>query len=462
MELNMKEFKVGQREVGTVIAVERDVIYMDIGAMCDAKIDKEHFSFKNVGDFREEVKLGDEIKTMITFVSDEQILLSRLPFEKEVIFDELKEKMANEETIKVRFNRFNRGGLEERGIFTYFMPKSQIGVVDADPKDYVGQEFTVLITDIDEKRKQLVVSARKVADKEFRANRDAVLSELAVDGVVETKITKLMPAGLEVSYKETIRGFIPRKELSYLRIEDLETAFKVGDTLEVKVIEIKPNNQFIGSKKRLEPTPWEAYEAAHKVGDVIEGTVKRIIEIGAFVEVAPGVEGLLHVSEASYDQTVQMRDLITEGDKVQVKLTVLDPERRRMSLSIKKLEADPWETLFENFKVGDIVTGTVRRIEKRHLWVQIVQYVDAMLYKSEATIKENYDLEDAFKVGDEVQVQITDIDPRRRRMMVSQESIVRAEEATQLADYRERMEAESGDDSGTLKGLFDGITTSEN
>lgn len=454
MELDMKEFKVGQREVGTVIAVEKDEVYMDIGAMCDAKIDREHYSITPVSDFRDEVKVGDEIKTMLTFVSDEQILLSRLPFEREELFEELKTKMENKEPIKVTFSRFNRGGLEEKGPITYFMPNSQIGVVGAEAKDYVGQEFEVLLIDADEKRKQFVVSARKLSEAALDEKRAAVLAELEVDAVVETTITNIVSAGVEVRYKDMIRGFIPRRELSYIRIEDLDTAFKVGDTMEVKIIEMKKNNQFIGSKKQLEPTPWTAFAETTKVDDVITGKVKKIIEIGAFVEVAPGVEGLLHRSEASYDPTIKITDILKEGDEVEVKVLVIDAERRRLSLSVKRLEADPWDTLYDEIKVGDIIPVTVRRIENRHMWVQVKQFVDAMLYKNEAILKENHSLEDGFKLDDEIEVKITEIDPRRRRIVVSQAEIVRDEEAKQLDEYRTKMEAEGSEDDTTLKGIF--------
>ncbi len=454
MDLDIKTFKVGERIVGTVIGVDKDVIYMDVGASCDAKIDKQHYSFDVVNDFRQLVKVGDEIKTMITFVSDEQVLLSRLPFEKDVKLVEYKEKMENEEVITVTFERFNRGGLEHKGMFTFFMPVSQIGQKGAEPKDNTDKEFRVLVTDIDEKRQQIIVSARKVLDKEYKDKRTAVLGTLEVNKEVSVKVTNVVGAGLEVQYEGMIRGFIPRREVSHLQIENFEKAFTVGQELTVLVKEVRKDNQFIASLKALQPTPWERFIATHNEGDIVEGTIKKIIEIGAFVQIIPGVEGLLHKSEVSYDSYASFRDLIAENEVVKVKILMIDPESKKVSLSIKRMEKDPWDTLWEEYHEGDIINVKVKRIERNHMWVNIVQYVDAMLYKRETLLQENQELSDNFKEGDELEVQITELNPKRRRIVVSQASIIRAEEQKQLDDYKKKMEQENEVESNPLKGIF--------
>ena len=454
MDLDIKTFKVGERIVGTVIGVDKDVIYMDVGASCDAKIDKQHYSFDVVNDFRQLVKVGDEIKTMITFVSDEQVLLSRLPFEKDVKLAEYKEKMENEEVITVTFERFNRGGLEHKGMFTFFMPVSQIGQKGAEPKDNTDKEFRVLVTDIDEKRQQIIVSARKVLDKEYKDKRTAVLGTLEVNKEVSVKVTNVVGAGLEVQYEGMIRGFIPRREVSHLQIENFEKAFTVGQELTVLVKEVRKDNQFIASLKALQPTPWERFIATHNEGDIVEGTIKKIIEIGAFVQIIPGVEGLLHKSEVSYDSYASFRDLIAENEVVKVKILMIDPESKKVSLSIKRMEKDPWDTLWEEYHEGDIINVKVKRIERNHMWVNIVQYVDAMLYKRETLLQENQELSDNFKEGDELEVQITELNPKRRRIVVSQASIIRAEEQKQLDDYKKKMEQENEVESNPLKGIF--------
>ncbi|MGL5043125.1 MAG: S1 RNA-binding domain-containing protein [Culicoidibacterales bacterium] len=454
MELEIKTFKVGERIIGTVIGVDKDVIYMDVGASCDAKIDKQHYSFEQVSDFRETVKVGDEIKTMITFVSDEQVLLSRLPFEKEVLMEEYKEKMKEQAVISLEFERFNRGGLEHKGMFTFFMPVSQIGIKGAEPKNYVDQAFDVVITDIDEKRQQIIVSARKLVDQAYKQKRVETLATLEVNKTIETKITSIVGAGLEVQYEDMIRGFVPRKEVSYLQIAELEAIYTIGQTVEVMIKEIRKDNQFIASIKALLPTPWEQFMATYKAGDVVDAKIKKIIEIGAFVEVLPGVEGLLHKSEVSFDTYVNFKDIISENEAVKVKIIMIDADKRKLSLSIKKLEADPWDTLWETHHVGDIVNVKVKRIERNHLWVNLIQYVDAMFYKRETLLEENQELSDNFKEGQTLEVQITELNPSRRRVVVSQASIIRAEEQKQLDEYRTRVENEIKNEDNSLKSIF--------
>lgn len=457
MELEIKSFKVGERVVGTVIGVEKDTIFMDIGASCDAKIDKQHYSYDTINDFRTVVKNGDEIKTMITYVSDEQILLSRLPFEKEEKFNKIKEKMATEEVFPLLFEKFNRGGLEHRDIFTYFMPTSQIGIKGAEPKDYVNQAFEVMITDVNEERQQFIVSARKVNDNKYQAKKDAASAEVSVDNVLSVKVTNVVEAGVEVRYADIIRGFVPRNQLSHLRFDKVANLHKIGETLDVKVIEVRKDGQFVASIKALQPTPWETFTTTHKVDDVVEGTIKKITEIGAFVEIIPGVEGLLHKSEVSYDEFANYRDLLKENEKIQVKIINISDKDRRLSLSIKKLEKDPWDSLWQDYHEGDVVKVTVKRIERNHLWVTLIQYVDAILYRREALVNDNQELNDVYSEDQELEVKITELNPRRRRVIVSLAAIVRDEEQKQLAEYREKAQSEIVEDASAFKGKFNNL-----
>jgi|GEM_PF-2616614 len=457
MELDLKTFKVGERVVGTVISIEKDTIFMDIGASCDAKIDKQHYSYETVNDFRTVVKIGDEIKTMITYVSDEQILLSRLPFEKEEMFNQVKAKMETQEILTLTFEKFNRGGLEHKDVFTYFMPTSQIGIKGAEPKDYVGKPFEVMITDVNEARKQFIVSARTVNDNKYQAKKQAALDEIVVDKVIPVVVTNVVEAGIEVRYEEIIRGFVPRNQLSHLRFDKVANLHQVGEKLEVKVIELRKDGQFVASIKATQPTPWETFMATYKVDDVVEGTIKKITEIGAFVEIIPGVEGLLHKSEVSYDEFANYRDLLNEFEKVKVKIININDKDQRLSLSIKKLENDPWDSLWKTYHEGDIVEVTVKRIERNHLWVNLIQYVDALLYRREALLKENQELSDVYNEGQVLTVKITELNPKRRRLVVSLAAIIRDEEQQQLADYRQKVKSEVVEEVGAFKGKFGSI-----
>jgi len=454
MELEIKSFKVGERVTGAVIDVDKDVIYMDIGASCDAKIDKQHYSHTTVNDFRAHVKVGDEIKTMITYVSDEQILLSRLPFENEALFEEIKQRKVDKTIFTINFDRFNRGGLEKRDVFTYFMPSSQIGVKGAEPKDYVGKDFEVMISDIDEKRKQIIVSARIVQDEKYREKKAAAISTLEVGKKISVVITNVVEAGLEVRYQDIIRGFVPRRELSHLPIDSVVSTYELNQVLEIEVREIRKDGQFTGSIKTLLPTPWETFVENYKENDIVNGQIKRIIEIGAFVELVPGMEGLLHRSEISYDEFVNFKDVVSVDETIEVKIIKIDAKAKRVSLSIKQLEADPWATLWQTYHEGDVVNVTIRRIERNHMWVNLVQYVDAMLYRRETLIEDNRELSDIYKEGETLEVKITEINPKRRRIAVSLAAIVRDAEQKQLDEYREKVAAEVSEELLTLKGKF--------
>jgi len=459
MELDVKTFKVGERVKGTVLSVDKEEGFLDIGASCDAKIDKQHYSYETISDLRSVMQVHDELETMITYVSDEQILLSRLPFEKDEQFAAIKAKMETGETLTLSFEKFNRGGLEHKDIFTYFMPSSQIGVKGAEPKDYVDQPFDVVIIDVNEERKQFIVSARKLKDAKYAAAKASALEELEIDKIVSAKITNTVEAGVEVRYNDIVRGFIPRNQLSHLRFSKVDDLFSVGQEVDVKVIDVRDDGQFIGSIKATSLTPWEQFMQTYKVDDIVEGTVKHITDIGAFIEIIPGVEGLLHKSEVSYDSFANYRDLLSEGERVKVKIISIDAEARRLGLSVKQLNADPWATLWERYHEGDIVPVTVLRIENRHMWVQLEQYINALLYRKEALLEENQELSDVYKEGEQLDVKIIELNPRRRRIVVSLAAIVRDAERQQLAEYRDKVEAEVVAEEGALKGKFAQLDT---
>lgn len=457
MELEIKSFKVGNRVGGKVIGVEKDVIYLDIGGSCDAKIDKQHYSYDQVADFQGVVNLGDEIETMITYVGDEQILLSRLPFEKDVKFAAMREKMEQKELLQLSFEHFNRGGLEHKEIFTYFMPASQIGVKGAQPKDYVNQPFEVIITDMDEKRKQIIVSARKVAESMHEEKKQLAWTTINVAQQIQVEITKVLEAGVEVRYEDIIRGFIPRKELSHLRFDSVLSLHQVGEVVTCEVIEKREDGQFTASLKKMLPTPWEAFAQQYKESDVVEGKIKKIIDIGAFVEIIPGVEGLLHKNEVSYDEFSNFRDLISEGEMIKIKIINIDHEHHKLSLSIKKIEKDPWDDLWEQYHEHDIIEVEIQRIERQHMWVSVIQYVNAIMYRKDALLKDNQELSDAYKEKDTIRVKIIELNPRRRRFVVSLAAIVRDEERQQLEDYRKKVEQEVDQTTSTLKDKFSAI-----
>jgi len=461
MEVDIKTFKVGQRVKGTVISVEKEEGFLDIGAFCDAKIDKQHYSYETINDLRSVIGVNDELETMITYVSDEQILLSRLPFEKDEQFSEIKQKMETGETLTLSFERFNRGGLEHKNIFTYFMPASQIGIKGAEPKDYINQPFEVVIVDVNENRQQFIVSARKLKDAKYAAQKAASLEKLASEDVASVHVTNVVEAGVEVRFDDMIRGFVPRNQLSHLRFTKVADLFSVGQILDAKIIEIRQDGQFIGSFKAIQPTPWEQFLTLYKVDDVVKGTIKRITDFGAFIEIIPGVEGLLHKSQVSYDEFADYRDFLTENEAIDVKIININEKEQRFSLSIKQMDEDPWATLWERLHEGDIIPVTVRRIENKHMWVEVEQYVYALLYRRETLVEENQELSDVYKEGEILEAKITELNPKRRRIVVSLAAIIRDAEAKQLADYRDKVEAEDIAETGTMKGKFASLVSSE-
>jgi small subunit ribosomal protein S1 len=249
-----------------------------------------------------------------------------------------------------------------------FCPISQIDLKYVESSEpYVGETWSFLITQFEEDGRNIVVSRRELLEKEQAKIREEFFKEIAIDMELEGRITKVMPYGAFVELMPGIEGMIHLSEISWSRIERPEERLTIGDMVTVKLIGLdqgkRPGEMKLAlSIKQMTGDPWDSVEEQFRIGDKISGKVTRCVKFGAFVEITPGIEGLVHISEMSYKRRIlKTEDMVTEGDTVEVMVKEIDVENRRISLSMKEAEGDPWIDIHTKYKVGQSIEGILEK-----------------------------------------------------------------------------------------------------
>lgn len=401
---------------GEVVRVTNQEVTVDIHGATEGTIYLNELALEKVESAKDVVKVGDKIKAMIKKVDDEQILLSRRALLEYQRFQELKEAFEKGETLEAKVERAVKGGLIVNIGMEAFLPANMIDVkYVSDLEQYVGQTIQVQIVDFNVRNRKIKVSRKIVVAEQLKMAREEQFSTLAVGEVVEGTVVRLEKYGAFVRFG-ALEGLVHISEISHLPVEKVEDALAVDQVVKAKVIKVEGTKLQLSIKAVL-PTPFEVFTSAHQVGDVVEGEVVRLMDFGAFVEVAQGVEGLVHLSELSWDHKAKLEDVVSEGKRVSVRLLSVDHENHRLALSIKKVEEDPW-VVFSN-RVGDVIKGSVTTITDLGAFIKVAPYIEGLCHYTEASWNPNVQLASFVNVGDEVEVKIISLDAKKHRLGLS-------------------------------------------
>jgi small subunit ribosomal protein S1 len=316
-------------------------------------------------------KEGDTLELYVVGLSEDEIRLSNA-FSGVGSFDLLREAYENTVPVEGKILETCKGGLRVDVMGRKaFCPASQIDINFVENlEDYVGQTHPFLINQVDARDKNIVVSRRALLSKELEKSKKQFCTGLQNGDVLNGRITKLMPYGLFVELHPGVDGLVHVSELSWSRVEDPQTFGAIGEPVRVKVIDIErpdasENLKISLSIKQVTDDPWLSADDHFKVGDKVNGTVTRCAKFGAFVEIADGIEGLVHISEMSYQKRIlKPQEIVTPGESVFVLVKDLDLANRRISLSIRDAEGDPWSEVPHKYSVGQRVEGVIEKKEK--------------------------------------------------------------------------------------------------
>ena len=410
---------VGDKIEGTIISIGKDAVYIDTGTKIDGAVDKEELVDDN-GELA--YAEGDKVELYIVALSEHEIRLSKALSGiggLEMLRDAFHGKVPVEgKVIATQKGGFQVEVLQRRA----FCPVSQIDVKYVEsPGEFVGQILEFLIVKLEDNGRNIVLSRRKLLEAEIAETRAQFFETLSAGQTLDGVVTKLMPFGAFIELAPGVEGMAHISELSWSRVEKPEEAVSAHQKLKVKVLGIEnadtPDRAKISlSVKQIDGDPWESVEDRFQAGQKVDGKVVRIADFGAFVEIAPGIEGLVHISELSHTRRIpKVEDAVSLGETVQVSVKEIDSSRRRISLSIKDTEQDPWKTVAEKFPAGTKTQGMVVKKESFGYFIELMEGVTGLMPKSKIKAAGVPEIDNA-KVGDTVPVTVLQVDRDARRI----------------------------------------------
>ncbi len=436
MEFKMNNVKVGRVVEGTVFQVSDDVCYVDLGAFADGLVNKEHLSLTPINSCKEVVKEGDVLTFKVSQINydDQRIILSRLSMLREENRVKFNEEMTSDVRLKAKVTKVTRGGLQLRyNDIELFMPASHVDTKRVELEDFKGKTLECKIIENDGRK--IVVSRRDILREDARLAKREALESINVGDKVEGTVTKVLDFGAFVSLG-LVEGLLHRSEISHYQVKDVSDVVKEGDKFTVEVIK-KEKNKIGLSIKSMEKTPWETFSETAKVGDEVEGVIIRKMANGMLVEVEREVVGIINERDYSWNPRENLAGNVEVGSKLSFKILTLDPEKRRMSLSKKHLEYNPWNDV--SVRVNEEVSGTVEEIQTKGALVK-VQGVKAFLPISEINSDRVNQVADVLKVDDVIKALVLEVDKRNWRMKISIKGLAEQKERAIFENYKKSEE----------------------
>ncbi len=401
---------------GEVVRVTNQEVTVDIHGATEGTIYLNELTLDKVDSAKDVVKIGDKIKAMIKKVDDEQILLSRRALLEYERFQELKTAFEKGETLVAKVERVVKGGLIVNIGLEAFLPANMIDVkYVSDLNQYVSQEIPVRIVEFNARNRKIKVSRKMVIAEQLKAARDEQFSTLALGEIVEGEVVRIEKYGAFVRFG-SLEGLVHISEISHLPVANVEDALTVGQKVSAKVIKIDGTKLQLSIKATL-MTPFEQFASTHQVGDVLDGQVVRLMDFGAFVEVAAGVEGLVHLSELSWDHKAKLDEVVSEGQTVRVRILSMDNRNQRIALSSKQVEQDPWVAF--GHQVGDVIKGQVTNVTDLGAFIKVAPYIEGLCHYTEASWNPQMKLASMVAPMDEVEVKIISLDAKKHRLGLS-------------------------------------------
>ena len=417
--------KVNDREVvdGTVIAMNKREVVVNIGYKSDGIIPLSEFRYNP------ELKVGDTVEVYIENQEDKkgQLILSHKKARATRSWDRVNAALENEEIIKGYIKCRTKGGMivDVFGIEA-FLPGSQIDVKPIRDYDvFVGKTMEFKVVKINQEFKNVVVSHKALIEAELEQQKKEIIGKLEKGQVLEGTVKNITSYGVFIDLGG-VDGLIHITDLSWGRVSDPKEVVELDQKLNVVILDFDDEKKRIAlGLKQLTPHPWDALDANLQVGDKVKGKVVVMADYGAFIEIAPGVEGLIHVSEMSWSQHLRSaQDFMKVGDEVEAVILTLDRDERKMSLGIKQLKQDPWETIEEKYPVGSKHTAKVRNFTNFGVFVEIEEGVDGLIHISDLSWTKKMKHPSEFtQIGADIEVQVLEIDKENRRLSLGHKQL---------------------------------------
>ncbi|WP_294067265.1 30S ribosomal protein S1 [Proteiniphilum sp. UBA1028] len=417
--------KISDKEVvtGIVTSMNKREVVVNIGYKSDGVVSMNEFRYNP------DLKIGDEVEVYIESQEDKkgQLILSHKKARASRSWDRVNAALENNEIIKGYIKCRTKGGMivDVFGIEA-FLPGSQIDVKPIRDYDlFVDKTMEFKVVKINPEYKNVVVSHKALIEEELEQQKKEIISKLEKGQVLEGVVKNITSYGVFVDLGG-VDGLVHITDLSWGRIQHPEEVVQLDDKINVVILDFDNEKKRIAlGLKQLTPHPWDALSETLKVGDIVKGKVVVIADYGAFVEIAPGVEGLIHVSEMSWTQHLHSaQDFMTVGEEVEAVILTLDRDERKMSLGVKQLKPDPWESIEIKYPVGSTHTATVRNFTNFGAFVEIEEGVEGLIHISDLSwTKKIKHPSEVTEIGAPIEVQVLDIDKENRRLSLGHKQL---------------------------------------
>jgi len=421
---------------GTVVTVDAESVYLDIGFKTEGILPRTAFESNAEG-----LTPGSKFPVSVKGRNPEGYYeLSRIHVAQPKDWSSLSEAFTQKAAVSGIVTGVVKGGLTVDVGVRAFMPASRSGVRDAaEMEKLVGQEITCRIIKLDTTEEDVVVDRRVIVEEQARSLEQSRYAELKEGDIVSGQVRSLASYGAFVDLGG-IDGLLHISDIAWSRVNAAEDILSVGQQLQLKILKVEPESKRISlGLKQLQAEPWDSAAETYKEGQRITGTVTRLADFGAFVELEPGIEGLIHVSEMSWVKKVHKpSDLLKTGDRVDALVLSVNSADRRISLGLKQALGDPWTEVPQKFPVGSAIEGPVTRLMKFGAFVELAEGIEGLIHISEITAERHLQHpQDVLRTGQVVKAQVLALDSEKRQIKLSMKQLVPTGLSEFLLEHKE-------------------------
>lgn len=429
-QLARKPVHRGMITTGEIIMLAQDGIVVDVGAKIEGLLPYnqlfEHDS--SAEEAAQYFKSGDAITVYVvrSDIPNSTIVLSKRRADAERAWNLLQEVFEKEKPVEVEIIEKVRGGLVASLGVRAFLPASQVDIRRVnDLSPYVGLRMRVRIIELNRRRNRVIISRRAILETEIAEQKGETLKQLEPGFKTDGEVVEITDFGVFVNLGG-IDGLVHRSELTHGRFNHPRDVVKVGDKVKVEVLDMDLERERINlSMKSLLPNPWEHVLTNYIIGQRVAGKVTNLTPFGAFVEIEPGLEGLIHVSEMSWTKRIRHpKEIVTEGDDVEAMILKIDTQQQRISLGLRQTQADPWSSLPDRYPPGTEITGPITGLTDFGVFMEIEEGIEGLVHISELAHEHIEDVNEHFKRGDEITAVILNIDPVEQRASLSRKRLL--------------------------------------
>jgi small subunit ribosomal protein S1 len=407
------ELEEGSIVSGKVVKIGDESILVDVNFKSEGEISADEFKDR---DGNVSVREGDDVDVFVVHKDDMEgtIALSHKRAKRMKVLDELEELLQNEQNVPGTIVQRIKGGytVEVKGIEA-FLPGSHVDLRPVPDMDaLVGQDFDFRILKINRKRSNVIVSRRVILEEEREKQRQQLLETLEEGQVVSGKVKNITEYGVFVDLGG-LDGLLHITDMSWKRIRHPKELVQLGDTLELKVLNYDPEEKKVSlGMKQLVPNPWDGIGEKYPEGSRFTGRVTNIVDYGAFVELEPGVEGLVHITEMSWTRKLKHpSQMVKVGDEVEVVVLAVDADRKRISLGMKQIKPNPWDLVHEKYPEGTILEAPIKNITDFGIFIGIEEGIDGLIHVSDISwTKKVHHPGELYSVGDSIQAKVLTVD----------------------------------------------------